>query len=135
MNTVLALNPDEVPAVAAVVADTHQPANIREAAAKAVGGQHRRCKAVAADADPRCASGDGDEARGAPASRPEGAKTLLDAVERNTILPRLLLEPTVKDKLAAAKIKDLDTRIANLTKNLAPASEQLDKLITAKRRL
>jgi putative heme-binding domain-containing protein len=66
------------------------------------------------------------------AGRPEGANTLLDAIERNNLSPRLLTEPTVKDKLEKAKVKDLDKRIAALTKNLAPASAQLDKLIAAK---
>jgi putative heme-binding domain-containing protein len=134
VNTVLALNPDQVPAVAAVVADTHQPANVREAAAKALSAVNtdaaRQSLLMPIRVAPQAMA---TKLAVALASRPEGAATLLDAVERNTILPRLLLEPTVKDKLAAAKIKDLDTRIANLTKNLAPASQQLDKLITAKR--
>jgi putative heme-binding domain-containing protein len=134
IKTVLTLNPDDVPAVAAVVADASQPANIREAAAKALSEVNtdaaRQSLLMPIRMAPQAMA---TKLAVALASRPEGAATLLDAVERNTILPRLLLEPTVKDKLAAAKIKDLDTRIANLTKNLAPVSDQLDKLIAAKR--
>jgi putative heme-binding domain-containing protein len=58
----------------------------------------------------------------------------MDAVERNTLPPRLLLDPAVKDKLAAAKVKDLDARIAKLTANLAPVSAQLDALIFTKKK-
>ena len=46
----------------------------------------------------------------------------MEAFDATRSSRRLLLEPTVKDKLAAAKVKDLDARIAKLTANLAPAS-------------
>ncbi|MDB5318596.1 MAG: putative rane-bound dehydrogenase [Phycisphaerales bacterium] len=134
IKTVLALDPASLPAVAAIVADANQPANIREAAAKALSeinsDEARQALLMPIRVAPQALAA---KLAVALASRPEGAATLLDAVERNTILPRLLLEPTVKDKLTAAKLKDLDARIAKLTQNLAPASEQLDKLIAAKR--
>jgi len=134
IKSVLALDPAQLPAVAAIVADANQPANIREAAAKALSevnsDEARQSLLMPIRVAPQAMAA---KLAVALASRPEGANTLLDAVERNTILPRLLLEPTVKDKLAAAKIKDLDARIAKLTANLAPASQQLDKLIAAKR--
>jgi putative heme-binding domain-containing protein len=134
IKTILALDPAQLPAVAVIVADANQPANVREAAAKALSeinsNEARQALLMPIRVAPQAMAA---KLAVALASRPEGAATLLDAVERNTILPRLLLEPTVKDKLAAAKIKDLDARIAKLTQNLAPASEQLDKLIAAKR--
>jgi len=134
IKNVCALDPGTVPAVAAIVADANQPANVREAAARALADvntpEARQSLLMPIRVAPQAMAA---KLAVALASRPEGAATLLDAVERNTILPRLLLEPTVKDKLAAAKIKDLDARIAAVTKNLAPASQQLDKLIAAKR--
>ncbi len=134
IKTVLALDPADVPAVAVLVADANQPATIREAAAKALSevntDEARQSLLMPIRVAPQALAA---KLAVALASRPEGAVALMDAVERNTILPRLLLEPTVKDKLAAAKIKDLDARIAALTKTLAPPSEQLDKLIAAKR--
>jgi putative heme-binding domain-containing protein len=136
ISAVLALDPAAgTPAVAALLADGSQPNPIREAAAKGL------------------ADVNSDEARQsilmplryapqalqvrlavALASRPEGAATLLDAVERNLVGARLLLEPTVKDRLKAAKVKDLEARVRKLTANLAPASADLDKAISDKRR-
>jgi putative heme-binding domain-containing protein len=68
------------------------------------------------------------------ATKPKGAATLLNSIEQNTLGARLLTEPTVKDRLKAAKVKDLDARVAKLTANLAPANAELDSVISAKRR-
>jgi putative heme-binding domain-containing protein len=134
IKTVLALDPANVPAVAALVADAGQSTAIREAAAKALSeantDEARKALLMPIRVAPQAIA---TKLAVALASRPDGANTLMEAFEHNTLLPRLLLEPTLKDKLAAAKIKDLDKRIATLTKNLAPASAQLDKLIASKR--
>lgn len=134
IKTVLALDPANVPAVAALVADATQSTAIREAAARALSEANteeaRKALLMPIRVAPQAIA---TKLAVALASRPEGANTLMEAFEHNTLLPRLLLEPTLKDKLAAAKIKDLDKRIAALTKNLAPASAQLDKLIASKR--
>lgn len=135
IKTVLALDPANVPAVAAIVADASQSTAIREAAAKALSEANteeaRKALLMPIRVAPQAIA---TKLAVALASRPEGAATLMEAFEHNTLLPRLLLEPTLKDKLAAAKIPDLDKRIAVLTKNLAPASAQLDKLIASKRK-
>jgi putative heme-binding domain-containing protein len=135
IKTVLALDSANVPAVAALVADASQSTQIREAAAKALSEANteeaRKSLLMPIRVAPQVIA---TKLAVALASRPEGAATLMEAFEHNTLLPRLLLEPTLKDKLAAAKIKDLDKRIAALTKNLAPASAQLDKLIASKRK-
>jgi putative heme-binding domain-containing protein len=132
--TVLALDRARLNEVAAIVADAKEPSNVRESCATAlaeINTDEARQSLVKPIREAPAAVA--TKLAVALASRPEGAATLLDAIERNTISPRVLLEPTVKDRLVAAKIKDLDARIGVLTKNLAPASAQLDKLIAAKR--
>jgi putative heme-binding domain-containing protein len=135
IKSVLALDAKNAPAVAGLVADARQPAALREAAAKALSDvntdEARQSLLKPIGTAPHALA---TKLAVALAGRPEGAATLMEAFERNTLTPRLLLEPTVKDKLAAAKIKDLDAKVANLTKTLAPASAQLDELIAAKRK-
>jgi putative heme-binding domain-containing protein len=136
IKAVLALDKSNAPAVAALVADANQSANVREAAARALAevntDESRQSLLMPIRLAPNAVA---TKLAVALASRPEGANTLLDAIERHNLSPRLLTEPTVKDKLAAAKIKDLDSRISALTKNLAPASAQLDKLIAARQKM
>ncbi len=134
IKTVLSLDPSSVNSVAELVGDANQSTAIREAAAKALSEANTDAARQAVLMPIRVAPhAIALKLAVALASRPEGANTLMDAFERNTVLPRLLLEPTLKDKLVAAKIKDLDQRITALTKNLAPASAQLDALIAKKR--
>src|SRR5688500_20406360 len=64
----------------------------------------------------------------------EGAASLMDAVEKSLVGPRVLTEPTVRDRLRAAKVKELDGRIAKLTATLTPGDVELDKAIAARRR-
>ncbi len=134
VKTVLALDPASAPAVASLVADVGQSAALREAAAKAlseVNTDEARQSLLKPIRDSSHAVA--TKLAVALAGRPEGAATLLDAFERGTITPRLLQEPTVRDKLAAAKIKDLDARVKKLTATLAPASAELDQLIAKKK--
>lgn len=134
MKNVLALDPSQIAVVAAVAGDGGEPALLREATARAIAeinsdeARQSLLKPIRFAPQPIAA-----KLAVALASRREGAVTLLDAIERNLLTARLLTEPTVKDKLAAAKIPDLDARIAKLTANLAPASAQLDELIAKKR--
>jgi len=67
------------------------------------------------------------------ASTPEGANLLLDRVAAGKASPRLLMEASVKERLAAAKIPQLDQRIAKLTKGWFPLSEELQKMIDQRR--
>jgi putative heme-binding domain-containing protein len=130
IKAVLSLDKSNAAAVAQLVGDGAQSAAIREAAAKALADantdESRQSLIMPIRTAPQALA---TKLAVALASRPEGANTLLDAIERNNLSPRLLTEPTVKDKLAAAKVKDLDKRVAALTKGLAPASAQLDQLI------
>jgi putative heme-binding domain-containing protein len=135
VQTILALDRSKITDIAHLVATPTEPATLREAAAKALSevntDEARQALLMPIREAPQAVAA---KLAAALASRPEGATTLMEAFERNTILPRLLLEPTVKDKLAAAKVKDLDARIAKLTANLAPASAQLDALIAKRRK-
>jgi putative heme-binding domain-containing protein len=136
ISSVLALDPARsTKAVAALLTDASQAPNLREAAAKALADVNSD-EARQAILLPMGTAPHGLAAKLAVAlaGRPEGAAVLLDAVEKNLIGARLLTEPTVKDRLKAAKVKDLDARVAKLTANLAPANVELDSVISAKRR-
>jgi putative heme-binding domain-containing protein len=63
----------------------------------------------------------------------EGADALLAAVEAGKASPRLLLEPPVRERLTAAKPRDLDRRVAQLTRGLPAVSDELQQLIARRR--
>jgi putative heme-binding domain-containing protein len=67
------------------------------------------------------------------ASTPEGANLLLERIAAGKASPRLLLEPSVKERLAAAKIPELDQKIAKLTKGWFPLDQQIQKIIDQRR--
>jgi putative heme-binding domain-containing protein len=124
-----------VPDVARIAGDPDTGVVVREAAAKALSeantDEARQALLMPIRQAPQAVAA---KLAAALAGRPEGAATLMDAVERNNLPPRLLLDPGVKDKLAAAKVKDLDARIAKLTANLTPVSAQLDALIFTRKK-
>ncbi|HSI32307.1 MAG: PVC-type heme-binding CxxCH protein [Phycisphaerae bacterium] len=120
--------------VVAIVADAKQATSLRESLARAVADVNTDEARQSLLMPIRTAShAAGVRLAVALASRPEGANVLLESVERKTLLPRLLLEAPVRDKLNIAKIKDLDARITALTKDLPPASADLDKAIALRR--
>jgi putative heme-binding domain-containing protein len=59
----------------------------------------------------------------------EGAEALLNAIQQAKAPPQLLFAQELRDRLAAAKILNLDQRIATLTKGLTPPAEAIEKLI------
>lgn len=67
------------------------------------------------------------------ASNGAGAETLLQMIERGQASPRLLLAASVKDKLFAAKPENVAQRLDKITKNLAPISEEIEKLLERRR--
>jgi putative heme-binding domain-containing protein len=67
------------------------------------------------------------------AGHPKGAESLLGAVEKGKASPRLLVAPPVRERLKAANVQNLDSRIAALTKGMVPASEETQKLIDQRR--
>ncbi|MBI4327889.1 MAG: HEAT repeat domain-containing protein [Chloroflexi bacterium] len=62
-----------------------------------------------------------------------GAANLLQIIEQGHAPARLLLERSVKDKLAAAKLPTVSERAEALTGNLTPASEDLQKMMEQRR--
>ena len=63
------------------------------------------------------------------ATRPDGAELLLATVATGKASARLLQDKPVLNKLKAASVADLDRRLGELTKDLAPADKELEKLI------
>jgi len=130
----LKTDPQNISAVAELIADAKLANSFREALAKALADVNTDEARQALLMPIRNAShATSVRLAVALASRPEGANVLLDSIERKNLLPRLLMEAPVKDKLAAAKIPELDKRIAALTKDLTPASAELDKAIAVRR--
>ncbi len=68
------------------------------------------------------------------AGNPAGADALLTLAEQQRLSPQVLLDRGVSERLAAAKLPRLDERLAALTKGLAPASDDLQKLMDERRR-
>ncbi len=58
-----------------------------------------------------------------------GADLLLLSIKAGEAPARLLQEKTVVDRLRATKVKDLDARIADLTKGIAAPEKRIDDLI------
>jgi putative heme-binding domain-containing protein len=67
------------------------------------------------------------------AGNPNGAEALLAAVESGNLSARLLQPAAVRNRLEATKPKDGQGRIAQLTKDLPPANEAIEKLIAGRR--
>ncbi|HWY78400.1 MAG TPA: c-type cytochrome, partial [Verrucomicrobiae bacterium] len=60
-------------------------------------------------------------------------EALLETIEHGQAPAQLLLDSVVKDKLMAAKPDRVEARITQLSRNLAPASEHVQKLIDTRR--
>ena len=63
----------------------------------------------------------------------DGAEVLLNAVSQGAASARLLQTTGLRNRLQAVKLPDWETRVAALTKDLAPANEARDRLITERR--
>ena len=61
------------------------------------------------------------------------AETLLAAIETGAVSPRVLQRVGVNNRLKSSKPTDWEARVAKLTKTLAPANEQLEKLVEQRR--
>ncbi len=67
------------------------------------------------------------------ASQADGAEMLLTDIVAGKASARLLQEPAVQERLRAAKVADLDARLAKLTAGLPPADERINQLLAARR--
>lgn len=61
-----------------------------------------------------------------------GAETLFTAIQEREAPARLLQERSVINRLKSAKVPDLDTKLAALTKNLPSTEQRIDDLIKAR---
>jgi putative heme-binding domain-containing protein len=61
-----------------------------------------------------------------------GADLLLTTIKAGEAPTRLLQEPAVLEKLKSAKVKDLDTKIKELTKGLPAPEKRIDDLLKAR---
>lgn len=133
--TLLALNEKVyLPVCAGIVSDVSAPSLLRQRVAQAIGNSDSaEGRKVLVEA-----------LRGAPqrlqpklavalASSKAGSEALLADVEAGKLSARVLQDRTVKEKLVAAKVKNADTRVAKLTKNLTPLNEELQKQIEQRR--
>lgn len=126
--------PSVVAALSRILSDGAEPASLREQGAAAL-AELKTGPARQAIADAMQAASQGVQTKFALAlvADRDGAELLLQTIAAGKASPRLLLEASVKERLAAAKLGDLDQRIANLTQGLAPASEAIQKLIDQRR--
>jgi putative heme-binding domain-containing protein len=67
------------------------------------------------------------------AGGPAGAEKLLAECAAGKASPRLLQHPLVNGRLRAARVRDVDERIAKLTEGLPPAEDRLQQAIAARR--
>ncbi|MDQ3441515.1 MAG: c-type cytochrome, partial [Planctomycetota bacterium] len=123
-----------IPVAAAVLADAGEPIAFREKVAEALG------RVTTEDARSALVSG----FRTAPArlqtalanalaATPDGATALLDAIAKSTAPATLLQQSKVVEKLAGAKVPDLDKRVKELTRGLPAPQDAVEKLIEQRR--
>src|SRR5688572_607092 len=102
-------------AASAVLADAGEPIAFREKVAEALGRVTTEEARAALVAGFRTAPARLQTAlANALATTPDGAAALLDAIAKSTAPATLLQQPKVVEKLAAAKVPDLDKRVKEL---------------------
>jgi len=129
--TLLALDLDRAgPLLAAVALDAGEPAPLREAVFRQLGGtdvdanRETLCEVVAI-ASPSLRQA----AAWALASRPAGAERLLQLVAAGKTTGAVLQYGPVSERLRASNIVDLDARLAELTRDLPAADEAIRQQI------
>ena len=129
--TLLALDPDRAsPVLAAVALDAGEPAPLREAVFRQLGGtdvdanRETLCEVVA-NASPSLRQA----AAWALASRPAGAERLLQLVAAGKTTAAVLQYGPVSERLRASNLADLDARLAELTRDLPAADEAIRQQI------
>jgi putative heme-binding domain-containing protein len=128
---VLTLNPDANVALAGrICGDAAEPAALRQKTAEAL-AEANSPAARTALIESLCAAPERLQVKMALAlaGGVGGAETLLQLTEAGKASPRLLLERSIKERLRAAKPGRYNERVEKLTKGLAPANEQLQKVI------
>ena len=129
------LAPDRAIApLAAILADANLPTPTREQAAQQLGRIDRNEARTVLLAQLKTAPETVSVLLAAAiAGKPESAAALLQEVRAGRAAAALLREPTVVDRLKAAKLPDLEKQIAELTAHLTPADDRIAKLIAQRR--
>lgn len=126
--------PAYLPPLIATLADTNQPAALREQLALLLADQAslaaRAAVIEALLAAPRRLQ---IKLAISMARQPAGAEALLDFAEHRKLSPQVLADRAVKERLAAAKRVRFDERFAALTQDLAPPSAALQNWMDARR--
>lgn len=123
-----------VPMLREILAAGGEPLSLRQQAASALGAQQdeevqAELLASLKQAPERLAI----VIAAALASRAEGGEALLAAITAGQASPQLLQEGVVRDRLANARLPDLDERLAKLTADLPTAEARVRTLIDARR--
>jgi putative heme-binding domain-containing protein len=133
--TLMALDaPAYTPLTAGTLADTNQPAALRERLALILSEQNA----------PVARSAVLDALRAAPqrlqirlalllAGGATGADALLALVEQKKLSPQVIADRAVKERLAVAGVPQFNERYETLTRGVAPVSAELQKLIDGRR--
>jgi putative heme-binding domain-containing protein len=125
---------DAVDAMKQIVADPGEVMPLRDRVAQALGKMGSPAAQQAIIESFRVAPAELQTALAmALTSNTQSASALLDAVEAGKAPPRLLLEPGMRDRLAAANVPDFDRRVKQLTRGIFPPKEALEKLIAQRR--
>jgi putative heme-binding domain-containing protein len=134
VRAVLEIDPAQATALLSIISDAGEPIALREATAQAFGevrSTETRTAAInaASPAPLRCQS----KLASALAGDLDGAELLLQACATAKLSPRLLQDGRVRFRLAVAKVPNLETRIAEITKGLPAADLAVQQLIDKRR--
>ena len=131
----LALAPSTAtPALATALADASEPAAYRVRLGELL-AEHKTADALSAVVTAMKSAPYRTQLRWAVAlaSSTSGADALLNAAASGAASPRLLQSIGIKNRIQAAKPENWQERLVKLTKNLPPADEVRDKLISERR--
>ena len=131
----VALAPEKaIPTLAAALTSNLGSATYREVVADLLASQNNSTAQASVIAALRALPLKAQEKLAATmASATFSAETLLAAIESGASSPRVLQRVGVNNRLKTSKPADWEARVAKLTKNLAPANEQLEKLVERRR--
>lgn len=131
----IALAPDKaIPTLAQALSANHGSAAYRESVADLLASQNTPAAQAAVVAALKALPLKSQEKLAATlAAAKFSAETLLAAIETGAVSPRVLQRVGVNNRLKSSKPTDWEARVAKLTKTLAPANEQLEKLVEQRR--
>jgi putative heme-binding domain-containing protein len=124
----------ELAALKALLLSPNEPLGVREQVASALAGTNNAeaHKALVEALQSAPAVVQTQIALGMVAS-PQGGERLLAAVEKGKASPRLLQDRAVEARLKFVRVKQVDQRLAKLTKGLPPADQRARQLIAQRR--